>query len=104
MVYKFRSLAGPDLTVNIKDSDGDGVAVNFTPINDTAGNRLGLFETEDPKIAEGMINDKRHGKLFYLGIKKKPEVKKSISKPAPKPTQSRMARAPKIQKTSKKKK
>jgi len=75
MVYKFRSLVGPDLSVTTKDSDGDLVTVNFEGINGSSGGKIGIFETEETKIAEGLKADSKCDSLYYFCDKKKPRVK-----------------------------
>jgi len=76
MVYKFRSLVEPDLSVTTKDSDGDLVTVNFESLNGSSGGQIGIFETEETKIAEGLKADGRCDKLYYFCDKKKSRVKK----------------------------
>ena len=92
MVYKFRSLREPGLKVEIRDTDGDEVTVNFESINGPSGGQIGIFETEETKIAESMLKDKRNGVIYmdsnYLSRPvpqaEKPKAKKKSTESAPK--------------------
>ena len=91
MVYKFRSLREPDLTLKVKDIDGDEVTVQFQKYN----NGLGLFETEETKIAEGMLKSKKNG-VDYMDAD---YVKRNKGKAEAKPKVA-IKSAPKTPKTS----
>ena len=97
MVHKFKSFE-PELKLLIKDSDGDQVTVQFEPVH---GKKFGLFQTEETKIAEGLLSDSRNG-VEYMDegfLARKAATEKLNAKPKKKPTAS----APKTPKTSKKK-
>ena len=82
MVYKFRSLRESNLKIEIRDTDGAQVTVNFESINGSSGGKIGIFETEETQIAEAMLADERNGVVYmdadYL-------TRKAVAPVAPKP-------------------
>jgi len=99
MVYKFRSLREPDLQLAIKDTDGDQTTVTFEAVNGSSGGKIGLFETEETKIAEAMLADERNGVVYMDSnyVEKTAVVQ-------PKATEKVISEKPKKKRTTKRKK
>ena len=106
MVYKFRSLREPNLQLAINDTDGDQTTVNFEAINGPSGGKIGLFETEETKIAEAMLVDKRNGVLYMDSnyVEKTVTVKPKAKKKASAPKMSTISEKPKKKRNTKRKK
>lgn len=94
MVYKFRSLKEPELVVPIKDTDGDLHTVQFQKIQFPGKPAIGIFETEETKIANAMIADERNG-VVYMDSN---YVPKSLPDIAPEPAISEKPKSKKRKK------